>query len=482
MKLLKLFLLLFIPSVIYSQSFGERFISSLAGGSNADSYINPDELKISGRLGISYEGVKHKFFIAYDIDEKVKQKIREGSLKYDIKYENEGNGNRIIFTTPGYTQSFYFADTQLISPAKYYSRDWQVKESEFFKFFISDSLFFNEYSAGRLDGFVSYAVKILGYSEEEIKKLKENRIYYFLCRNDNEIERLTGYKAKGNYILSCDYIITTYNCHYHEIVHLLVNNKLKHLPLFTHPFLQEDIAVALGGRGGYEPEVMLNPGKFIQVSGYADYREYLDYNNYKNNDASFTYPLSGLYNLFLLKQYNNASEYFELYKKYSSGIEQLQNSEISPADLPAEEIWKSFAAGYSAPGIIPGFEENKKEVIFNSDSLTIYGDSENLYFKTAGNILLSPKDKLRNYRSKLFDEELPGKNYAGEKYLIKVRAEEVSLYNLYTNNLTANYAAGFSPGMKLIPREDGCFMFTVPRKLFDGEIGEISFSAVHTGI
>ncbi|MCZ7612273.1 MAG: hypothetical protein M5T52_01650 [Ignavibacteriaceae bacterium] len=54
------------------------------------------------------------------------------------------------------------------------------------------------------------------FTDEEKKTIQKEKLIYILCKDENEIEKLTGYKARGMGNLAYDYVITTYNCHYHE--------------------------------------------------------------------------------------------------------------------------------------------------------------------------------------------------------------------------------------------------------------------------
>ena len=65
--------LLFLPLSLYSQNLSQiradEFISKLIKNSNdLEKFVLSQELKISKRLNIKYEGVKNKFLISYDID------------------------------------------------------------------------------------------------------------------------------------------------------------------------------------------------------------------------------------------------------------------------------------------------------------------------------------------------------------------------------------------------------------------------------
>jgi len=47
------------------------------------------------------------------------------------------------------------------------------------------------------------------------------------------------------------------------------------------------------------------------------------------------------------------------------------------------------------------------------------------------------------FKSKAFRDALPDKIYGGEEYLVRATADDISVYNLFSNNLIASYAASF---------------------------------------
>jgi len=271
--------------------------------------------------------------------------------------------------------------------------------------------------------------------------------------------------------LAYDYLITTFNCHYHELLHLLINYKLKNLPLYTHPFLQEGFAVALGGRGGKEPEVILNLGCFLEKSGFPSYKDLLNSNNYKSNDASMSYPLSGLYNDFLLKEIS-IEKYLKLYLKFSSSNN--ITSTISTSDLPAEEDWLNFLNEYPDNERIKlDFDKNYLEKSVEHPAFTISRQDDYYLFSTMENLLFSDSDNDGKYQSKIFNELFPNSIYNGEKYLLRVNDTEIDVYNLYTNNLIANYASGFTINMKPVPKENGYYKFLLNKDLFDEDLTDL---------
>ncbi len=246
--------LVLFNSFSYPQNKQREFIEALINGSDSlENYVDEDELAKSSRLGINYDSVKNKFIISFDIDENIKDEIKKNGIKYEIKTNELGNNYSVTeFTVPSldYSKNFYFKKGKWISPITYFSKDWTTKSSKYFIFKISEPKYFNDYCINKLDEFVDSMAVLLDFDEQQKQLLQNEKIYYILCKDDKEIEQVTGFNTRGIYITALDEVVTTYNTHYHELTHLLMNYKLKNLGLYTLPFFMEGFAVAVGGRGG----------------------------------------------------------------------------------------------------------------------------------------------------------------------------------------------------------------------------------------
>jgi hypothetical protein len=476
MRAIALFIII-IPTLIaqsVSNGRAKEFIDVLINNSDSlEAFVLPEELTISKRLGINYEGVKNKFLISYEIPVEIQRGIKDGIFHYSINNESIGDQFSILHfecSEKNYKTTYYFQNGYLISPPYFYYKDWQKIESEHFIFYVSEQNYFNEYAINQLENFVKNILAVLNFTHQEKEILKKEKLIYILCKNEDEIEKLTGYKARGMGNLAYDYVITTYNCHYHELLHILINYKLKNLPLFTHPFLQEGFAVAYGGRGGYEPGIILNLGKFLEQSDFLTVNALFNANEYKNYDASMSYPLSGLYNLFLINEIG-IDNYFKFYLKYSS--ETIITNSIDSTFLPSEINWKYFVNKYSNnEEIMVNFSNDDYQTLIEDSLFVIKGNNEYYLFETKGNILISDGLDLDNYVSTTFSEFNPHSIYDGEKYLIHVNESEVAVYNLYTNNLIANYVSGFTLDMKPVPKENDIFKYCVRKNIFNEQIDD----------
>lgn len=440
--------------------------------SDLSSYIDTEELILSQRLGIEYEGVKNKFLIGNELPEKIRQAILNNEEKnFDIINTQE-NYSEMIIKIPGHNfeKTYYFKADKVISSVLYHSGNWETINSKYIRFIIQDGNLTNKYSIDRLNNFVEELCSMLGISNEEMKLLERKKIYYFLCRDPNDIEILTGYKSLGMCNLAYDYIISTYNSHFHEIAHLLINFRLKKLFPYSHPFLQEGFAVSSGGRGGLSRNVMLRTGLYL-TNNFVSYEEYLGLDNFIKEDASFSYPVSGLYNAFLISRMG-IDKYLELYKEYSYSLDN-PNRIINADYLPDKSEFSNFKDSIiKTVLIIPLYKQDEEAEYFNrimgSDKKYYASYKSDYYiYKVPSSFVMNSGGECYNYESKKFNEKIPDKKYDGSKYLITIDSSEISVYNLFINTLIANYSINFETNNKKIMKSDGYYYIKINKSIFD---------------
>jgi len=420
--------------------------------------------------------VDNKFLISYDIEDSIKNGIKRNELDYTIDIiDLEGNYSKIILSIQelSHQKEFYFKDQKYISPISYYTRDWKRIKSKHFRFLISDTTLFNSYCIDNLENYFVKIAGLLNFGDRRLRLLEAHKIYYILCKDEEEIELLTGFHTRGMYNLAYDFIITTFNSHYHELLHLLINFKLQRLPLYTHPFFQEGFAVAFGGRGGKEPDVILSLGLFLYNSKMLDYSSLLSKEDFCRVNVSLSYPVSGLYNKFLIEQIG-IEKYLELYQKYSGTANEVEKMKIHENELPERATWHKFIDDYSQKKAIDFENSNTQtQLIYDGASARIFEDFQNYYFNLRDTLLIGADPNCKEYQSKRFYEVFENRKYQGERYLILANANEISIYNLFTNNLIANYVSSFSDTHSPVPSEDGLYYFSVRKYIFDSKLKSI---------
>ena len=350
--------------------------------SKLENFVSHDELILSKRLGITYKGIDNKCFISNDISPNIIQEIKDNKVTYTHSIEKlDGTYSKLIITVPSYnfTREYYFKDSMVVSKPYYYTKDWDTIKSKYFVFHVSDDNLLNNYSINKLDDFVKECSGLLNFTSKDLQILEQNKIHYLLCKDENEIQLVTGFDTRGLYYIPYDYVISTFNYHTHELLHLLMNFKLKNLPLYTLPFFQEGFAVAFGGRGGQDQSILLNMGLFLEKSGFLTYSSLLNKPDFYKNDITMSYPVAGLYNKFLFERLG-ADAYLKLYMKYSSNENEADRIKIDLHDLPDDSVWQGYLKDISGqlqrittPGNI-----NNNKLIQQSSSCAIY-DSEGYY-------------------------------------------------------------------------------------------------------
>ena len=331
----------------------KNFVRALAESSdNLKHFHHPEELAMSERLGIVYESVPHKFMLGYDLSSESKALILESDTNWSVEIENQGDSWSILqlnFTSEENGRVFYFQDDHFVTPIRYFSRGFSKMESRFFRFLIEDKEVFHPAAAAALDSFVLSAASELALDNKALEKLEREKILYLHCCNPESIERFTGFKIRGMGVLSHDCIVTTFNAHYHEVAHLLIAFKLKHLGPYSHPLLGEGLAVALGGRGGRDSQTVLDVGYYLLRSGLVDLNTLLNEKNFIGEEVSFSYPASGLYVRFLLD--NMGTEPFlELYRKYCRSEIADRDITIASEDISETGHWNDWLDGWKQFG------------------------------------------------------------------------------------------------------------------------------------
>lgn len=431
-------------------------------------WIDGESNRMAQRLQIEYEGVPVKSLIGYDLDDSVKNLIKAGRLDYAVSIDSlDSTVSRLVLKVGGQTHLFYFRSSKIISPLAYLTTAWTHIESDHFRFHLSDSTLFNAYCIARLEQFLVSTARMLGLNDAEMRRLQTEKVDYYLCRDEDEIERLTGFRVRGMYNLAFDAIVTTFSTHFHELAHLLMNYKLSRLPLYTHPFLQEGFAAGVGGRGGIDADVLLSLGDFLWRSQSIDLPTLLSREAFDQTDASITYPAAGLFNRFLLHRMG-AEQYLLLYRRHSGRAGDSAVGEIFTGEVGADSEWQAFLSAGSHTNAISLGELSTPDTDVYEDRTSRIGRGVNGYsFLLSGVVLLGKDSTNRAFMSKTFRELFPDSIYGGQKFLIRARDEEISVYNLLTNTLVGNYAASFSIPPTNVPRIGERFSFRIRKDAFD---------------
>ena len=429
----------------------EEFVSLLLNDcEEALAFISPEEIQTSERLNINFRDVKNKLLLSFtsSILHDIKEKINKGEAASFQTTSLGDDFSKSVLNVPSlnYSVPFYFKNHKAITALTYFTRNWKRQSGKYFDFLISDEKLFNSYCIDKLDEFVERTASLLKYNVSELQLLKEQKILYFFCSNQDEIVSITGSVSKGRYLSELDAVVTTYSCHFHEAAHLLLNYKIKENSLYPIPFLQEGFAVAIGGRGGQNNNVLNDVGYFIARYNYANYKPLFDYNYFMKEDPSISYPLAGIFSKFLLTSLS-VEDYLAFYK-------------LTTVDT-TQKIFDEFKK------YITEYKSFRDISFFSSDDVQEISVDSSFF--------LTSKDRIENYSSTKFTELFKDKVYNGEKYYFSIDKKEINIYNLYSNELIASYVNSFadSPVDYFV---NGKYRFYISKNLLDENFNDLETS------
>ncbi len=457
------------PAVSRPASDTERLVLAICReDSSLSAWVSRDQLRLESRLGITYDGVVNKSLIAHGLPDQVKTGIIAGTIQYETAIDPLEDNYRLLTlkcTQPEYEQQFYLRDGKLILPSSYHIRNWPRFVTEHFEFIVADSSLLNEFSTARLEEFFSEMATKLDFTEQELQTFEHNKIQYLLCRDPEQVREVTGYESRGMYELASDRIVTCFKCHYHELVHLLINFKLRRLPLFTHPLLQEGIAVAWGGRGGKEPHVLAELGTFLVRSGMAEIEEVLSYDGFNGTHPSISYPISGVFCNYLIQQ-EGLDQFLALYRDYSGSQDRVASMDLNDRFRELNDSWSQFVSSSVADYAItlPAESDGLKE-IYRSDDLSCSSNTDCYLINCSDTVFLGARPELSELEGDRITTLFGQRRYNGEKYAIIAGPQEIQLYNLYTDNLIANLVCAFRAETDQIAAVDGRYSFQIKKAI-----------------
>ncbi len=488
------------------------YVKALVDGDiqKAESFWLPSVIADSRRMEISYNDVPAKFDCTSIVVQKLND-IRSKAAKVIVGKPEEFDGYykmpvTLVYSTNKETCDYfavpYFGKWLIADRSYIFARSWPVLGTKYVDLHIGDSTKVNDFALQAMDDFIEQTARKLGATEKDLDRLKAQRIEYYLCGED-QIDSLTGYKTEGMYDLPLDYVYSRHLPHQHELVHLLVNYKLQSLPMYTLPVVQEGLAVALGGRWGKAPKVVLQLGDILIENGFVDANKLITYDGFYTGAGStdMSYPVAGLLMDMILSEYG-MDKTLDLYRAVSGNQSQVMAMDADdfrrnkvPAALGVSYndvigAFDKYRAKYGTYGIVPGVgdSDNKNDMNFKGKgwklNINAYADNYGVDFHGPDSlictVLLSNGKKAvqKTYKSWMFAEQNSEREYNGERYGIIFSGAEAGLYDYYLNCLMAKYVYGFTPDSSYVSQDGSTVTFKLEKSLIDKPIDDFDVSVM----
>jgi len=479
-----------------------RYFDLLADGNLqiAGDMWAPTALERSSRFGITYTGIPLRVDAVSPIIRYLDQgrtqpilpikdyKLLPGGNWYRLQYSDIYDGQLVTY--------YYFAQKSgdwywLNYPQDYYAADWPVVESDFFRVHVHPDVqpYLNPAALREVDAFVVAMTDSLLISKESLEEIRSGKIEYFYCPSDSVVRDITGFLSKGQLDLNSNDIISSTFPHFHELTHLLVNIRLREVPLFTLPLLREGIAVRYGGRWGKTASTLLDLAVYLRRENFVSVDSLLTMRGFDSEaTADLVYPEAGLFSAFLLDKLG-LNRYFDLYLQLSGHFDQLQAltaDSVRNAIIASTEFknWETLSRKFTefsdkyleksqaaAPGRL-----KKGKTILAEDRVTVMTDKDWVSFNfvydstmrgPSGCLMFHRDSALLNHQSSLFESHYEGvEEFQGFRFGIRFDRNEAGMYDYATNQLVAKYIWGITPSDEYLDTTAHTVALKVRRSLF----------------
>jgi hypothetical protein len=481
----------------------EEYFDLLISGNlqSAEQLWKPSVLERSRRFDITYQGPVFKVdcnspivrdFEAYRdyLNPAATQALvlRRDSL-FRLEYRKRGD---TVSARHSYYIELYNGYLWLSARHEFFSRTWPTVTSKYFRIHCNPKRLahLNQAALDAADLFVQAMCDSLDLPDEVHRALSERKIEYYLAENDAEVQTMTGNLVKGLLDLPTSDVISAAFPHFHEIVHLLINMKLREIPLFSHPLVQEGLAVRYGGRWGRSSAALTDLGVFLFREQIVPLDSLLTLEGFNAiAGADVAYPVAGLVTAYLLDQ-SGLDRYLDLYRDLSGtslDLTLLGAGEVKKLlyEAAGKKDWASFRESFgefldrnimkqaaskpgSARGCKPLLNGDRYEVATNDDWLSFSFDIDTAKAST-GTLFWSVDSALAVGSSALFEEHFGDKRpFDGFRYSVRYDRNEAGLYDYATNQLLAKYIWGITPSEDYIDDDAGRVRISFRRSMVGG--------------
>lgn len=351
----------------------------------------------------------------------------------------------------------------------YYAKDWPVQTSKYFRIHSHPdrAKFLNPVLLNEADRFIERIADSLQIDKKTLADMAARKIEYYYCDGDDAVKAITGVVTKGVYDLASNDVISSDFPHFHEIVHLLVNVKLKEVPLYTLPLLREGMAVRYGGRWGKRNSALADLGGFLIREKIVELDSILTARGFEEaSTADIAYPVASVFTSYLVDKIGQL-KYIDLYRSLSGDmdiVDTMNHIQVRRAFLGATGMaeWTDLLSDfdtYLTSGLArwsvasPGAAAKAKQVVADQKCIVLQNNEWvefNFVSDSAGaprgNFLFGRDRSLAEQHSMLFHEQY-GDNqpFDGFRFGVRFDGNEAGLYDYATNELVAKYIWGITP-------------------------------------
>jgi hypothetical protein len=474
----------------------ESYVAALEAGDfeTALEFWHEDVIASAELLGLEYSGHALKLEVGSPLGEHLVQ-LASGTCSAEFTEVDLSRGfARISYrvgdcdTASGVSYAQVDADGRpvLVTPLTVFADSWEMLPAEYFTLMYRDHSVLRTECVDFADQFIADVMRDFELSERTINHFRNVKPLQYLCRSVGEMKQLSGSTDPGVFYRPTDAVISRLFPDRHQIAQLLVTYSLDDSPPHTAPLMLRGTATFIGGALGRSSELMLSLGKYLYLNDFTKLDDIMTVAGWEGLESNpdFSYPLAAAFCRFLYERLGRW-QYFNLYRALSGNhadIEaitadafKIQTAAAMETDWQsAEQEFRDWLENYTYKAIEPG-ATTSGELIYESGVpgvvVQIYDGNTHYHFVAQPDsanfnaaILANVRGESRRYRSFLFREQYPRRDYNQERLAVAFSAQEVGTYDYFTNELTGKYIVGLT-GEQPVQSSNGEIRFKIEKRL-----------------
>ncbi len=484
----------------YIDALKERRFDDAAG------FWHPALIETAERLGIEYRGIEYKYDCMSPLTENL-DILASPVTRIDQSLTHSGPASFksiVTIKTPEDTLSceyFVMEDStglNLIPRFWRYLNNLRLVKTKYYNVFYRDDSQLNDIALEDLDTYTETTIRKLGGTDEDLAILEEQRMEYYLARNENEVSELLGFRSHGLYFRPSDIIITYYMPHYHQIALFALSFVHDDMGLVLAPFMQAGTGCMFGGRFGQDRSVMPQIAAFTLENELYKLDDVLTFTGLYDTIANidFSYPLS-LGVIESIYKNHGLDALNKLYSQLSGTINEVKSWDLNHIAEVLEDVTGSSLEDIkknAASQIVDSrftvlrvedvpdsgetvFQSGMARYVLNIKVLDgwynvkVAGYSGETDFAGTITVRGTTGKRFGAFRSFLWRDHFPEMGYRNELYSIQFTPQEIGIYEYFTNRLIAKYVGGFHGRMNII--ENNTLQFRFREDLFEDRMDRL---------
>ena len=311
------------PGTVLRRYLDARWRGDLAA---AEALWDPGDVRRSQALGTRYAGLEARYDdnllwspAARAAATAQRPAVRDSALAADSGTFTVVHPRRAGADTLRYGVRTVDGEWRVVSAFEVVTRPWTVRDGRFVRVRAARLRDFNADALNVLDSGLERMLQQLGAPEQTRLRLERLKIDYALCATAAEVRAILGSRPAGS-LPAGERVVSRSNSDLEALARIAVHLVAKDAPLYASPWIEDGLAVALGGSSDRAPATVLQHGAARVATGGPEVEAVLEPARYASMPVATRVPVAAAWTAALL-QALGSERFIALYRDLSVGGE-----------------------------------------------------------------------------------------------------------------------------------------------------------------